>query len=131
KILFLMRHSGYIRNFESTLRMLCDRGHTVQLACQSAEPHALLDPDDVAQQLSDEYQRFSRVTITQREDAWGRVARDLRLSLDYLRYLTPTYRNTPKLLARARREAPAALVQRTQRGVLATAAGRQVYSGWL
>src|SRR5688500_5362000 len=32
KILFIMRHSGYVRNFESTLRLLCDRGHHVHLA---------------------------------------------------------------------------------------------------
>src|SRR5687767_12860699 len=128
KVLFVMRHSGYVRNFESTLRMLCDRGHTVHLAFQIAGAHALLDAGDIAGPLCDAYPRFSRGAIPTREDAWGFAARDLRLSLDYLRYLTPEYRNSPKLLARATREAPKAFLRWTQRRALRTAAGRAALS---
>lgn len=85
KILFVMRHSGYVRNFESTLRMLCDRGHRVDLAFQTAGTHWLLDQSDVASELAETYPRFSRTVIPRREDAWGCVARELRLGLDYLR----------------------------------------------
>src|SRR5687767_9048671 len=124
KILFVMRHSGYVRNFESTLRMLCDRGHTVHLAFQIAGAHALLDTGDIAGRLSDAYPRFSRGAIPTREDAWGFAARDLRLSLDYLRYLSPEYHYSPKLLARAAREAPKAFVRRTGQAAFRTPAGR-------
>ena len=119
-----MRHSGYVRNFESTLRLLCDRGHTVHLVFQIAGAHALLDSGDITQELCDTYPRFTRGAIPTREDAWGLAARDLRFGLDYLRYLTPTYRNAPKLLARAKREAPPALVSQTERGLFRTAVGR-------
>ena len=44
KLLFLMRHSGYVRNFESTLRLLCERGHSVHLAFQGKVKYAQLDP---------------------------------------------------------------------------------------
>ena len=36
KILFFMRSTVYVRNFESTLRLLAERGHQVHVA---AEPH--------------------------------------------------------------------------------------------
>jgi hypothetical protein len=131
KILWVMRHSGYVRNFESTLRMLCDRGHTVHLAFQIAGNHSLLDVGDVAGQLSDQYRRFSRGAIPLREDAWGLVARELRLNLDYLRYLGPEYHDAPKLRERATRDVSAALLKRTQHGPLSTSIGRAVLSRWL
>jgi hypothetical protein len=131
KILWVMRHSGYIRNFESTLRMLCDRGHHVHLAFQIAGTHSLLDATDVAGQLSDQYRRFSRGAIPVRDDAWGLMARELRLSLDYLRYLGPEYRDAPKLRARATREVSEALLNRTQRGLFSTRLGRALLSRWM
>jgi FkbM family methyltransferase len=124
KVLFVMRHSGYVRNFESTLRMLCDRGHTVHLAFQIAGTHTLLDASDVAQELCTVYPRFSRGAIPTRDDAWGFAARDLRVSLDYLRYLAPEYHDSPKLVARAEREAPKAFVRRSQQRVFRSSAGR-------
>lgn len=105
RILFVMRHSGYVRNFESTLRLLASRGHAVHLAFQNPVAHPLLDATDVAGQLEAEYPSFSRGAIPVRDDAWGHAARDLRVSLDYLRYLEPTYADAPKLTARAAKEA--------------------------
>ena len=131
KILFVMRHSGYVRNFESTLRMLCERGHKVELAFQIAGTHWLLDPSDMTTQLAETYPRFSRSTIPVRDDSWGYAARELRLGLDYLRYLGPAYRNAPKLRARAEREVPDYLLQRTRRGPGRTAAGRALLGGTL
>jgi len=131
KILFVMRHSGYVRNFESTLRMLCDRGHTVHLAFQIAGVHELLDAGDTAQALCDRYPRFSRGAMPVRDDAWAAVARELRMKLDYLRYLAPLYCNAPKLVARARREVPEAFVRRTQERMFTTRGARAALSHWL
>jgi len=130
KILVVMRHSGYVRNFESTLRLLCERGHTVRLSFQIAS-HVLFDARDVGQELADEFPRFSRGVLPARDDTWGIAAQDLRLGLDYLRYLTPEYRNAPKLLSRARREASDAFVEQVERGLYATAAGRTALRSWL
>ena len=124
KILFVMRHSGYVRNFESTLRMLCDRGHRVDLAFQIAGTHWLLDRSDVTRTLAATYPRFSRSVIPIRDDAWGHVARELRLGLDYFRYLGPAYRNASKLRERAERDIPPNLLQRIKRGPFSTAPGR-------
>jgi FkbM family methyltransferase len=131
KILFVMRHSGYVRNFESTLRLLCERGHTVHLAFQIGDTHWLLDPTDVTRQLSDEYRRFSRGPIPVREDAWGYAARDVRLGLDYLRYLGPEYHDAPKLRDRAVRMVPESLRRRTEQGPFSTRIGRRLVRGWL
>jgi FkbM family methyltransferase len=128
KILFVMRHSGYVRNFESTLRLLCDRGHTVDLAFQIAGTHWLLDAGDTTQELCRQYPQFSRSTIPLRDDAWAYAARDLRIGLDYLRYLTPEYRDAPKLVERATREVSRALLQRTQQGLFRTQPGRALLS---
>jgi FkbM family methyltransferase len=130
KILVVMRHAGYVRNFESTLRLLCERGHTVRLSFQIAT-HALFDSRDVAQELSDEFPLFSRGVLTARDDTWGMAAQDLRLGLDYLRYLTPAYRNAPKLVARARREASEAFVERVERRPFTSPAGRAALAWWL
>src|SRR5215207_104134 len=77
KVLFVMRHSGYVRNFESTLRMLCERGHAVHVAFQTGT-HWLLDPGDVTRELGHRYPRFSRGAIPGRDDGWDFVAREVR-----------------------------------------------------
>jgi hypothetical protein len=129
KILFVMRHSGYVRNFESTLRLLCDRGHTVLLGFQVGGTHWLLDPEDVTAAIAEQYPRFTRDMIPVRDDAWGHAARDLRLTLDYLRYLGPEYRDAPKLRERAERGAPPAVVARATRGPWSSPAGRRLMAG--
>ena len=128
KVLVVMRHSGYVRNFESTLRMLCERGHHVHLAFQNGT-HWLLDPGDVTREMAGSYRRFTRGGIPVREDAWGQAARELRTELDYLRYLSPEYRNAPKLRERAMRDVPEPLLRRMQ-GPMGSDFGRAAVSKW-
>ena len=130
-VLFIMRHSGYVRNFESTLRMLCERGHVVRLGFQGQTKYDQLDPTHIAQQLADRYPTFTYGEAPIRNDGWGLLGRDLRLGRDYLRYLRPEYRGAPKLRARATRDAPPWVVRRAERGLLATSAGRAVLSSSL
>ena len=90
KILFIMRHSGFVRNFESTLRLLCERGHRVHVGfIVTKERHWMEDSADLAQQLSAENATFSSGLVPVREDSWGLLGATLRASTDYLRYLTP------------------------------------------
>ena len=131
KVLFVMRHSGYLRNFESTLRLLCERGHHVLLGFQIGGTHWLLDAGDVATQLAHQYRRFSRGVIPVRDDAWAHAARELHLSLDYLRYLGPEYNDAPKLRERATRDVPETLMRRAQAWPLNTAAGRAAAARWV
>ena len=119
KLLFVMRHAGYVRNFESTLRMLCARGHRVHVAFERKVKYAQLDPGDIAAQLAASVPGFSYGDVETRTDGWGLLGRELRLGLDYLRYLGPEYADAPKLRERAAIEAPADVVQRAQRGAVA------------
>ena len=131
RVLFVMRHSGYVRNFESTLRMLCERGHVVHLAFQGRTKYDQLHPTDIAQQLADRYPTFTYGEAPIRNDGWGLLGRDLRLGRDYLRYLTPEYRQAPKLRERALRDAPPWIVRRAEHGLLATSIGRAALSSSL
>ena len=54
RVLFLMRHSGYVRNFESTLRLLCERGHQVHVGFQGKTKYAQLDPANVGFRAADQ-----------------------------------------------------------------------------
>ena len=131
KVLFVMRHAGYVRNFESTLRLLCDRGHRVHVAFQNKTRHVLLDPANTAEQLAGTYSKFSYGEIPVRTDGWGLLGRELRLGLDYLRYLTPEYDEAPKLKERATRDVSPAILARAQRGLTGTPLGRKALAWWL
>ena len=124
KLLFVMRHAGYVRNFESTLRLLCERGHHVHVAFQGKTKYAQLDPANIAGQLDDEYPGFSYGDAPPRTDHWGLLGRELRLGLDYLRYLGHEYDHAPKLRERATWVAPPALLEQTRSGLAATRVGR-------
>src|SRR5688572_30004950 len=102
KILFIMRHAGFVRNFEPALRILCERGHQVHVGFViTKERHWMADSINLAEQLANECRNFSSGMIPAREDAWGLIGSALRASVDYLRYLTPYYREAPKLRERA------------------------------
>jgi hypothetical protein len=131
KVVFVMRHAGYVRNFESTLRLLCDRGHRVHVAFQGKVKYAQLDPIDIAGRLATQYANFSSGEIPLRADGWGLLGREVRLGLDYLRYLRPEYENAPKLRERARREVPPSLLARVDEGVTSSGLGRAALRMWL
>jgi hypothetical protein len=128
KVLFVMRHSGYVRNFESALRMLCERGHAVHLAFQGRTKFTQLDPTQIAQQLADRYPTFSYGQAPLRIDGWGLVGREVRLGRDYLRYLGPEYRDAPKLRKRATGRCAAMGDRSCKGGPLSTSAGRAMLS---
>ncbi len=103
KILFALRHSGYLRLFESTILELGRRGHEIRLVL-TPPGRSRLDAMTTA--------------IVARLDAEGSVSvcdwtasragesrRDpnlrLQLWLDYLRYLEPAFVDAPKLRERA------------------------------
>jgi len=48
KVLFFMRSTVYVRNFESTLRLLAQRGHQVNVV---ADTHQVMDPTNLMGRL--------------------------------------------------------------------------------
>jgi FkbM family methyltransferase len=131
RLLFVMRHSGYVRNFESTIRLLCERGHEVHVGFHGRTKYAQLDPGGIADQLESELPGFTYGDAPLRRDGWGLLGRDLRLGLDYLRFLEPAYDAAPKLRERAAVTAPPDILAKTKDGLARTGPGRRLLAARL
>ncbi len=95
RIQFVMLHPGYVRNYESTLRVLLDRGHEIQLAFAVAEKQAV---DSIGERLSDEYPNLTIATAARpKRGRWRNVLVAADGLADFSRYLHPRYRDADKL----------------------------------
>jgi hypothetical protein len=102
RLVYLLTHAGLFRNFDSTLRLLAERGHEVHVGLDSPKyPSAALDALVAA---------HPNLTVgrtpTPADDRWQALGRAVRAGSDYVRYLDPRYADAPKLRARARRAVP-------------------------
>ena len=106
KILFSTNSLGFLRNFQSTVRLLASRGHVVHIVAERSDT---LDGQRLAETLAAEYP--GAVTWSMQPTApyrlWYVVGTAVRASLDYWRYLDPRWERAPKLRARAASMAPA------------------------
>jgi hypothetical protein len=117
-----MRSTVYVRNFESTLRLLADRGHQVHVV---ADAHRELDPTDLIGRLCREYSGITHEEAPAlQSQRWPPLGMALRGALDYLRYLRPEYRDAPKLRRRAELKAPAFVMTALRRPFVNTTLGR-------
>lgn len=101
-----MRHWGYVRNFEHTLRGLAARGHAVELLLaptgKGSDSHSR-----VLGRMLEEHPNLSCTTLDLRSsDPWVLLGEQLRAARDYLRYLEPAMAGSGKARTRARRNAP-------------------------
>ena len=128
KILFCLRSTVYARNFESTLRMLAERGHDVHVVAD----HHWADSDDLVQRLCNAYPsiRYSEPPIVP-FNAWSFFGSELRAGMDYLRYLGPEFEHATKLRVRAERNAPSFVLSMLHRPGMNTTAGRRLLSRML
>ncbi len=108
KILFLGRHYTYFRNFESVLRALAARGHSIHLAVERSETQGGLT---MVEALAAEFPAITYGEAPARaDDDWSWVLNRLRLGLDYLRYQQPVFDSAYTLRSRARGRTPGAFV---------------------
>ena len=105
KVLFIARHFTYFRNFDSVVEMLAERGHVVHLAADRDEAQG---GRALVLALAKRYRKVT-VGYTPIRDVgrYTRVARALRLGLDYLRYSDSRYESMPKIRQRAYERTPA------------------------
>ena len=109
KILFLGRHYTYFRNFESVLRGLAARGHSIHLAVERDESLGGLA---MVETLAAEFPSITFGEAPARaDDEWSWVLNRLRLGLDYLRYQQPVFDTAYTLRERARGRTPTAFVR--------------------
>lgn len=103
KILFVMYYPGYVRNLESVIRSLAERGHELVLGF-NAPPR---DPkDNLAEALAADYENVTTCFVPNRSDRWQLTASFVRRCIDYLRYMHPAYDDAPALKARIASRVP-------------------------
>jgi hypothetical protein len=119
-----MRHGGYVRNYESVLASLAERGHDVLVGLEVRKGKQVGEREQLAR-LAADYEQIDEVGLP----AVGTlhvhpVARKLRLALDYSRYLHSPLADAPALRRRARELAPTALAAILDRAPVAAGALR-------
>lgn len=103
KLLFVMYYPGYVRNLESVIRNLAERGHELVLGF-NAPPR---DPNDnLAEALAADYDNVTTCFVPNRNDRWRLTASFVRRCIDYLRYMHPAYDEAPALKARIASRVP-------------------------
>ena len=103
KILFVMASAEYLRYYDETIRLLASRGHDVVIAVNhdrgDRKPVKL---DGMAQELQ---ARVSVIGVLPTHVPWwGRVAKGLRGTMDFVRYLDPRFTDAHALRARIKRK---------------------------
>jgi hypothetical protein len=126
RILFAVTHLGFLRNFESTLARLAERGHQVHLVTdRKPKAGVVTDGMPIVERLQARFpQAFTLETIpASKRDPWHGVSSAVREGLNYWRYLSPVFDHAPDLRARGRRQAPAAMARLSDLPVLRSRAG--------
>jgi hypothetical protein len=106
RVLFVLRHGGYVRNFESLLVELTERGHSVHAALGASRLRWLGDRQPPIERLVDRYELLTSGPAPDATHSLQREANALRAVLDWLRYLRPEYEHAPKLRARVEQRVP-------------------------
>ena len=112
RILFAISHLGFLRNFESTLALLAERGHRVHVVTDRRSEGSITDGTPIAERLGARFpETFTWETVPpDKRDPWFAVSSGVRESLNYWRYLAPAFADAPDLRARGRKQAPASMV---------------------
>ncbi len=121
KILFSATHFGFLRNFQSTIRLLAEQGHELHLL---AERRDAIDGQKMADLLAADHPSITfELLPTSRHRLWYALATGVRASLDYWRYLDPRWDDAPKLRGRAAEQAPRFALAFARLPVLGTRGG--------
>lgn len=103
RILFLLRSFVYLRNFESTIRLLAARGHRFTILVSPDERKITPEMRELSESLvSDLPDAIVFGQASGRGDRYRSYVAEIRAARDFLRYRTPYFANAPKLAARAR-----------------------------
>ena len=92
-----MRNQAYMRNYESTLIGLAEKGHQVNIRFNDRK-----DNDRLVEKLAQDYPQitYSYELLPKRRDIWAPLIELVRSLKDYLRYLSPEYAHAKKLKKR-------------------------------
>ncbi len=127
RILFSVRKPSNVRHYDSVLRELAARGHHVDLVTEHLGDY---EWPPFVMALAQACPGIHLSTMPEAaKDPWWELATLFRRARFYLRFFEPAYRNTPALLARARKRAPVTAVRLAEIGL--GRPGRRLLAGVL
>jgi len=106
KILFSLGSFGFLRNFEPAVRLLAQHGHDIHLVADRKDNVGGIKTLELLERDYPERIRHSYARA-QKGAFWQPLGTQLRLTLDYWRYLDSRYDDSPSLRARGASQAPA------------------------
>ncbi len=105
RILFVMLHAGFVRNYDAALRQLARQGHTIHIVHELDRNK--LGENVLLQRLVADCAAVTGSVARRREPGvWTVVVRSLRTFLDFLRYLDPRYAQADRLRDRVEKLVP-------------------------
>src|SRR5688572_5348180 len=126
KILFSVSSFGFLRNFQSTLRLLAERGHQIHLIAERTDA---IDGQKMVDALRADHPDIQYDFVpSSRHRLWYALGTGVRAALDYWRYLDARWDHSPKLRRRAAEQAPAFAIAIARMPVTGTRAGLAVLS---
>lgn len=102
RFLFVMHYPGYLRYFDSAIRLMVARGHHVDVAFDTPAKQA--EGAEAVRDLHGSVELLGRMAL--RQDIWAAVARWVRGTIDYARYLHPHFADAHYLRDRMRGALP-------------------------
>ncbi len=97
-----MHYPGYLRYFDSAIRLLAARGHHIDLVFDNPDKQS--EGTEAISDMKGSVEVLGRMPT--RGDIWAVVARDVRGTMDYGRYLHPDFADTPYLRDRMQTALP-------------------------
>jgi hypothetical protein len=127
KILFSASSFGFLRNFQSTIRLLAERGHQLHLIAERTDA---IDGEKMVASLRADHPSIEYEFVpSSRHRLWYALGTGVRAALDYWRYLDPRWDRAPKLRGRAAEQAPAFAVSVARMPLLGTRVALAVFRG--
>lgn len=127
KILFSVQNFGFLRNFQSTVAALAERGHLVHIVGDRADT---VGGPQLLEALTTAHPTITHEILKPpKRGKWVTLGTAVRLTIDYWRYLEPQFERATELRARAEEQVPRLMVTLPRLPVLRTAAGRRLLMG--
>ena len=122
KILFSVSSFGFLRNFQSTIRLLAERGHAIHVIAERTDA---IDGQKMVDSLKADHPSIEYEFVpSSRHRLWYALGTGVRAALDYWRYLDARWDRSPKLRGRAAEQAPGFAVAIGSLPVVGSRAGR-------
>ncbi len=125
KILFSMRHLGFLRNFHAAIVAAAKRQHAILVVYEGP---GKFGEEKLASRIHGEYPnvQFRLLQKAVADHPWHAGVYVLRLWLDYLRYLSPMYARDSLLRERVERHTPCFFPQVMRLPLLRSTLGRRI-----